>query len=98
LNSEADFGNGRSTSAELCAGSRAAGHVARPQWRVDRQDRANVTAASAAFQVIVDPAINAIWFSALVLLFGKLASMARGGHFRHWLKVARGAMFVGFGL
>jgi threonine/homoserine/homoserine lactone efflux protein len=42
--------------------------------------------------------INAIWFSAMVLLFSGLSKFARGGNVQRWLKGITGIVFVSFGL
>ena len=55
--------------------------------------------ASAAFTLVtVHAAINALWFTAMVLLFSQLTKAARSGRFQRWLKGVTGAVFVGFGV
>jgi len=56
------------------------------------------SAATAFLLVFLHSMINLIWFGAMVLLFAKLSSFARGGHFQRWLKGATGVVFIGFGL
>ena len=53
---------------------------------------------SAFFLVFIHSMINLAWFSAMVLLFGKLSKAARGQRFQRWLKGVTGVVFVGFGV
>ena len=53
--------------------------------------------AAAFLLVFLHSMINAIWFSAMVLLFSKLTGLARSGRFQRWLKGVTGAVFIGFG-
>lgn len=54
--------------------------------------------ASSFLLVFLHSIINAVWFTAMVLLFSRLTSMARGDRFQRWLKGITGIVFVGFGL
>jgi threonine/homoserine/homoserine lactone efflux protein len=47
--------------------------------------------------VTVHALLNLVWFSAMVLLFGRLMRAARSGRFQRWLKAVTGVIFVGFG-
>lgn len=42
--------------------------------------------------------INAIWFSIIIILFGRLTRAAGNATFQRWLKGITGIVFVGFGL
>ena len=42
--------------------------------------------------------INAIWFSIVVVLFGRLTRAANNATFQRWLKGITGIVFLGFGL
>ncbi len=55
-------------------------------------------AASAFLLVFLHSMINALWFSAMVLLFSKLSNLARSGHFQRVLKGITGVVFIGFGV
>src|SRR3546814_9844423 len=56
-------------------------------------------AAPAAFLLVcVHALLNAIWFSAVILLFARLMRAARSGRFQHWLKVVTGVVFMAFGV
>lgn len=48
--------------------------------------------------VFVHSMLNLAWFSALILLFSRLTSFARGGSFQRWVKGVTGAVFLGFGV
>jgi len=47
--------------------------------------------------VFVHSMVNAIWFGAMVLLFGRLQGAVRTPGFQRWLKGITGAVFLGFG-
>lgn len=53
--------------------------------------------ASAFLLVFIHSMINAVWFAAMVLLFARLARLARSGGFQRWLKGVTGVVFIGFG-
>lgn len=53
--------------------------------------------ASAFLLVCVHALINAVWFSAMILLFARLMRAARSGRFQRWLKAVTGVVFVAFG-
>lgn len=55
-------------------------------------------AAWAFLLVFLHSMINVVWFSSMVLLFSRLAVVARSGTFQRWLKGITGAVFIGFGL
>ncbi len=56
-------------------------------------------AVRAAFLLVaVHSALNLAWFSAVVLLFARLANVAGGSAFQRWLKGVTGVVFVGFGV
>lgn len=55
------------------------------------------TAAASLTLVTVHAMINAVWFGAMVLLFGHLTQLANGGRFQRWLKGVTGVVFIGFG-
>ena len=48
--------------------------------------------------VMLHSLLNAIWFSAMVMLFARLMIVARGSSFQRWLKGVTGVVFLGFGL
>jgi threonine/homoserine/homoserine lactone efflux protein len=55
-------------------------------------------AVGAAFLLVcVHALLNAIWFSALILLFSRLTHAARSGSFQRWLKGVTGVVFMAFG-
>lgn len=56
------------------------------------------SAASAFFLVFLHSLINAVWFSAMVLLFAGLTRIASSARFQTWLKGITGVVFIGFGL
>ena len=47
--------------------------------------------------VFIHSMLNLIWFTAMVLLFARLSTVARGGAFQRWLKGVTGVVFIGFG-
>src|SRR3546814_17564704 len=53
--------------------------------------------ASAFVLVSAHALINALWFSAVILLFARLVGAARSGRFQRWLTAVTGVVFVGFG-
>ncbi|VAV89959.1 Threonine efflux protein [hydrothermal vent metagenome] len=53
-------------------------------------------AASAFLLVFLHSMINAIWFSAMVLLFSRLTRITRSGSFQRWLKGVTGVIFISF--
>lgn len=53
---------------------------------------------SAFVLVAVHIFLNLAWFGPIVLLFDRLAKVARGGRLRRWVKGVTGVVFVGFGL
>lgn len=57
------------------------------------------TSAVAAFLLVfLHSMINLIWFGAMVLLFAKVAAVARNSNFQRWLKGVTGVVFIGFGI
>jgi threonine/homoserine/homoserine lactone efflux protein len=56
------------------------------------------SASSAFLLVFLHSMINAIWFSAMILLLSRLTTAARSGRFQRWLKGVTGIVFIGFGL
>lgn len=54
--------------------------------------------ASSFVLVTLHAALNAVWFSAMVLLFARLTAAARNDAFQRWLKGVTGAVFIGFGV
>lgn len=52
---------------------------------------------SAFVLVCVHALLNAVWFSAMILLFARLLRAARSGRFQRWLKAVTGVVFMGFG-
>ncbi|MEH6476407.1 MAG: LysE family translocator [Sneathiella sp.] len=56
-------------------------------------------AATSAFVLVcAHSLINAIWFSALIVLFFKLTAATKKSSFQKWLKGVTGAVFIGFGV
>lgn len=55
-------------------------------------------AVSSFVLVFVHSMINAVWFSALVVLFSSLTRAAGSDRFQRWLKGVTGTVFIGFGL
>ncbi len=47
--------------------------------------------------VFVHSMLNLVWFSAMVVLFSRLANAARDRAFQKWLKGITGVVFIGFG-
>lgn len=47
--------------------------------------------------VFIHSMINAVWFTAMVLLMSRLTKAAQNGTFQRWLKGVTGAVFIGFG-
>lgn len=57
------------------------------------------TSANAAFLlVMLHSIINAVWFTAMVVLFSRLVKVAGSGRFQRWLKGVTGIVFIGFGI
>jgi threonine/homoserine/homoserine lactone efflux protein len=56
------------------------------------------TAANIFLLVFIHSMINLVWFSAMVVVFSRLATLTRGGRVQRWIKAATGVVFVGFGL
>ena len=54
--------------------------------------------AAAYLLVTIHALINMAWFVPMVLLFDRIAVMGRSRTMQRWLKVATGAIFIGFGL
>lgn len=54
--------------------------------------------ASSFLLVFVHSMINAIWFSAMVLVLSRLTAVAQNGGFQRWLKGVTGVVFLGFGV
>ncbi|MGI9317765.1 MAG: LysE family translocator [bacterium] len=55
-------------------------------------------ALSASFTLVfIHSLLNLVWFSAMVLLFARLAGAARNRVFQRWLKGVTGVVFIGFG-
>ncbi len=58
----------------------------------------NESVFEAAFLLVsIHAAINAIWFSLFIFLFGRLKNVASTGAFQRWLKGITGVVFMGFG-
>lgn len=55
------------------------------------------TVSSAFLLVSVHALLNALWFTAMILLFARLVGAARSGRFQRWLKGVTGVVFVAFG-
>tara|TARA_R110002020_G_scaffold16871_68_gene59807 strand:- start:5686 stop:6321 length:636 start_codon:yes stop_codon:yes gene_type:complete len=53
--------------------------------------------ASAFVLVFVHAMINVVWFSAIVMLFSRLSTVARRGSVQRWIKGVTGVVFLGFG-
>lgn len=47
--------------------------------------------------VLIHSVLNLIWFSAMVLLFSRIANATRNNTFQRWLKGVTGIVFIGFG-
>jgi len=56
------------------------------------------SAANIFLLVFIHSMINLGWFSAMVVVFSRLATLTRGGRVQRWIKAATGVVFVGFGL
>ncbi len=54
--------------------------------------------ASSFLLVLIHSVINFIWFSAMVLLFSRLAGAAQNKTFQKALKTTTGVIFIGFGV
>lgn len=55
-------------------------------------------ALGASFTLVtIHSVLNLVWFSAIVLLFSRLAGAARNDRFQRWLKGVTGVVFIGFG-
>ncbi len=52
---------------------------------------------SAFVLVCLHAALNAVWFTAMIVLFARLTRAARSGRFQRWLKGVTGTVFVLFG-
>lgn len=57
-----------------------------------------VTAGNVYALVFIHSMLNLIWFTAIILLFARLVTAARGGRFQRWIKAVTGLVFLGFGL
>jgi len=53
---------------------------------------------SAALLVVLHSIINAVWFTAMIVLLARVATVARSGSFQRWLKGITGLVFMGFAL
>lgn len=53
---------------------------------------------SAFVLVCLHAALNALWFSAMILLFARLTRAARSGRFQRWLNGVTGTVFLLFGV
>jgi threonine/homoserine/homoserine lactone efflux protein len=53
--------------------------------------------SGALLLVVIHSALNAIWFSAMVLLVTRLRGVASSGAVQRWLKGVTGAVFLAFG-
>lgn len=53
--------------------------------------------SSALTLVCVHAALNVLWFSAVILMFSRLARASRHPRLQRWLKATTGAVFIGFG-
>lgn len=56
-----------------------------------------MTPANVYALVLVHSALNATWFTLLILLFARLGSAFAGGRLTRWVKGATGLVFLGFG-
>ena len=54
--------------------------------------------SSSILLVFLHATINALWFSAMVVMLAKVSSYTRSGSFQRWLKGITGGVFVGFGI
>ena len=64
-----------------------------PQFIPQTPDAIGVSFA----MVFIHSMLNLAWFSAIVLLFSRLANAARNSTFQRWLKGITGIVFLGFG-
>lgn len=48
--------------------------------------------------VFIHSMINLAWFSAMILVFSRVARFARSGRVERWVKAVTGVVFIGFGL
>jgi threonine/homoserine/homoserine lactone efflux protein len=55
------------------------------------------SAASTFLLVFIHSMLNLLWFSALILLFSRITSVARSGAVQRWIKGVTGMVFLGFG-
>ncbi|MEE2944259.1 MAG: LysE family transporter [Pseudomonadota bacterium] len=55
------------------------------------------TALTSLMLVTIHAFINAIWFTAMVLLLARLSAVSSGAGFQRWLKGVTGVVFLGFG-
>lgn len=55
------------------------------------------TTLTSLMLVTIHAFINAIWFTAMVLLLARLSAVSRGAGFQRWLKGVTGVVFLGFG-
>lgn len=59
---------------------------------------AGADSAVAAYALVtIHALVNVAWFSAMVVLFDRLAARAKGERFQRWLKGVTGVVFLGFG-
>ena len=59
---------------------------------------AGADSAVAAYALVtIHALVNVAWFSAMIVLFDRLAARARGERFQRWLKGVTGVVFLGFG-
>ena len=57
------------------------------------------TTPFAAFTLVfIHAMINAVWFSAMILVLSRLTAVARNATFQRWLKSVTGVVFLGFGV
>lgn len=59
--------------------------------------QANGAVSTSLTLVSIHAVINVIWFSAMVLLFARLAGAAKNKLFQRWVKSITGFVFIGFG-
>lgn len=56
-------------------------------------------AIAASFTLVcVHAAINAVWFSLLIMMMSRLVCLAQSGRFQRMLKAATGSVFIAFGV
>lgn len=58
----------------------------------------HASVAAAFLLVFIHSMINALWFTAVIVLFARLTRFSRGMTFQRWLKGVTGVVFLGFGL